>query len=129
MEDYFCPLCKQEVSKQLFEKITGIWQEKEKHLRDLKQKEKVLLQKEKELLIKVESEKKKFVEEVKKKHTKEMEKKTNEFRLILDKEKKQIIKEKEKIKLSINSVMLCYMPKEVYMILIKKLYQMPKRLK
>ncbi len=98
MEDYFCPLCKQEVSKQLFEKITGIWQEKEKHLRDLKQKEKVLLQKEKELLIKVESEKKKFVEEVKKKHTKEMEKKTNEFRLILDKEKKQIIKEKEKIK-------------------------------
>jgi hypothetical protein len=32
MAKYYCPLCKQEVSKTLYEKITGIWQEKEKKL-------------------------------------------------------------------------------------------------
>jgi uncharacterized radical SAM superfamily Fe-S cluster-containing enzyme len=36
---YYCPLCKQEVSAVLYEKITGVWVEKERRLADLKNKE------------------------------------------------------------------------------------------
>jgi hypothetical protein len=36
MSKYQCPLCKQEVSKALYEKITGIWQEKERQMANLK---------------------------------------------------------------------------------------------
>jgi len=32
MEQFLCPLCKQEVTKTVFEKITGVWHEKEKRL-------------------------------------------------------------------------------------------------
>lgn len=42
MESYICPLCKQEVSKSIFEKITGIWDEKEKRLQAIKNKERDL---------------------------------------------------------------------------------------
>lgn len=49
MSKYQCPLCKQEVSKALYEKITGIWQEKERKLHELKQKERELARKEKNL--------------------------------------------------------------------------------
>lgn len=42
MESYLCPLCRQEVSKSIFEKITGIWDEKEKRLQAIKNKEKDL---------------------------------------------------------------------------------------
>ena len=34
-----CPLCNQPVSKSLYEKITGIWADKEKKMKALKQKE------------------------------------------------------------------------------------------
>jgi len=40
-----CPLCKQEVSKALYERITGIWSAKEKALRDLSEKEKQIARK------------------------------------------------------------------------------------
>lgn len=42
---YKCPLCEQEVSKSLYEKITGIWSAKEKALKDLKEKEKQIAKK------------------------------------------------------------------------------------
>jgi len=41
-----CPLCKQKVSKNLYDKITGVWKEKERRLADLKMKEKQLIEKE-----------------------------------------------------------------------------------
>lgn len=42
---YNCPLCKQEVTKELYEKITGLWSAKEKALKDLKEKEKQIARK------------------------------------------------------------------------------------
>ena len=50
MEQFFCPLCNQEVTRIVFEQITGVWQEKEKRLAALKMKEKALLQREQRLL-------------------------------------------------------------------------------
>jgi len=40
-----CPLCKQQVSKALYEKITGIWSAKEKALKDLREKEEQIARK------------------------------------------------------------------------------------
>lgn len=60
MSSYLCPLCKQEVSKMLFEKITGVWDEKEKRLQALKNKEKELKQREQNLLKKFDEDKKKL---------------------------------------------------------------------
>ncbi len=66
MPQYFCPLCKQPVEKKLYEKITGIWREKEKVLSQLKSKEKALLAKEKQMKQLLEAEKKKLAAQVKK---------------------------------------------------------------
>lgn len=53
-----CPLCKQEVSKSLYEKITGIWADKENKMKELKQKEIALKKKEELLKAKFDKEKK-----------------------------------------------------------------------
>ncbi len=58
MSRFECPLCHQAVSQSLYEKITGIWKEKEKKLEELKQKEQNLVKKEKKLKEKIEKEKK-----------------------------------------------------------------------
>lgn len=58
MSRFECPLCHQAVSQSLYEKITGIWKEKEKKLEELKQKEQNLVKKEKLLKEKIEKEKK-----------------------------------------------------------------------
>ena len=60
MEAYVCPLCKQEVSKAIFEKITGIWDEKEKRLEALRRKERDLKKREQALLKKFDNEKRKL---------------------------------------------------------------------
>jgi len=72
MSENFCPLCKQVVSKALYEKITGVWQEKEKRLADLKIKERQLLQREKQMQIRFEQEKKKIVGREQEKFKKEL---------------------------------------------------------
>jgi hypothetical protein len=43
MAEYRCPLCKQTVSQQLYEQITGVWKEKEARLAALREQEKKLL--------------------------------------------------------------------------------------
>ena len=43
-----CPLCNQPVSDQLFEKITGIWREREKQERELLERKKEFLKQQKE---------------------------------------------------------------------------------
>ena len=70
----YCPLCEQEVSKALYEKITGIWKEKEKHLAVLKKKEKQLEQREKKLLKQHKDEKKEILAKEREKSEKELQK-------------------------------------------------------
>ncbi len=42
MQDFRCPLCKQQVSQKLYDEITGLWKEKEKQLKALNLREKQL---------------------------------------------------------------------------------------
>jgi len=97
MSQYFCPLCKQEVTKALYEKITGVWQEKEKKLADLKVKEKQLLQREKNMQAKFEAEKKKITEQEKSKLKKQLAIQQQSFQKVLQKERDSIAKEKQSI--------------------------------
>ncbi len=60
MEAYLCPLCKQQVSQAIFEKITGIWDEKEKRLKVLRKKEADLKKREQDLIKKFNDDKKKL---------------------------------------------------------------------
>ncbi|HJP18732.1 MAG TPA: DUF2130 domain-containing protein [Nitrospinota bacterium] len=92
-----CPLCKQEVSKSLYEKITGVWEEKEKRLADLKNKEKKLLQREKSMKIKFEEEKKKITAKEQAKLKKEIDTQKKNFQAELKKEKEAIRKREDKI--------------------------------
>jgi hypothetical protein len=84
MSKYQCPLCKQEVSKALYEKITGIWQDKEKQMANLREKEKSLKAKEQKMLVQFQAEKKRIVNQEKTK-----------FQKLLSTHKKQILKERE----------------------------------
>jgi hypothetical protein len=98
MGAYFCPLCKQEVSKTLYEKITGVWQEKEKKLAVLKNKEKQLKEREKNMKVKFDQEKKKLIAKEQKKYKKEIISQKKEFKELINKEKKAIKEKKEEIK-------------------------------
>lgn len=48
MEEFHCPLCKQEVSRLLFEKITGIWKERKVAEEKLKEQEKKFFEQQKQ---------------------------------------------------------------------------------
>lgn len=105
MPKYNCPLCKQEVSKKLYEEITGIWQEREKRLKALKEKEKKLEKEAKERKVKFEAEKKKILakhqKEIKKQRStqkKEYDQKIKEQKIQL-KEKREAIERKFQKKL------------------------------
>jgi len=97
MDKYFCPLCKQEVSRTLYEKITGVWLEKEQRLKDLRDKEKKLLQREKEMRLKFENEKGKIIETEKQKLKAELIKKTIEWDKTLKREREALQKKKEAV--------------------------------
>jgi len=56
MASYNCPLCGQVVTRNLYEKITGIWKEKEELMTSLKEKEKKLFSKEKAMEERLEKE-------------------------------------------------------------------------
>ena len=94
MSKYACPLCGQDVTKSIYEKITGIWQEKEKQMQALKTKEKALKEKEKKLLEKFALEKQKIINSEKSK----FEKKFKEQHNLLKKERESIKQEKKKLK-------------------------------
>jgi len=97
MPKYNCPLCKQEVSKKLYEEITGIWKEKEIKLKELKEKEKKLKNEAKKMKDKYETNKKLMME----KHQKEMQKQLlsqkKQYDQKIKEQKKQLKEEKEAI--------------------------------
>lgn len=97
MEQFHCPLCKQEVTKIVFEKITGVWEEKEKRLATLKNKEKALLQREKKLLDKFKKERKTITEKAQAKFDVELRKKITELNKTVRIEKLALQKERRKI--------------------------------
>lgn len=100
MSEYYCPLCKQEVSRSLYEKITGVWQEKEKRLASLKQKEKQLLQREKKQKEAFDKEKKKIVAREQKKQKKELKAKEKSFKELISKEQTKIKEQKKTLEKS-----------------------------
>jgi hypothetical protein len=65
MAEFKCPLCKQTVSEELFERITGIWRERRIAEKKLKEQGKELLKQQKELKNKFEVERKKLKSEQK----------------------------------------------------------------
>ncbi|TBR17230.1 DUF2130 domain-containing protein [bacterium] len=65
MTEFKCPLCKQTVSEELFERITGIWRERRVAEKKFKEQEKELLKQQKELKNKLETERKKLKSEQK----------------------------------------------------------------
>ncbi len=97
MEQFFCPLCRQTVTKIVFEKITGVWEEKEKRLASLKNKEKALLQREQKLLENFNKERKLIAEKANAKFQAELNKKTIEFNKSIQKEKLVLRQERNKI--------------------------------
>lgn len=94
MEAYLCPLCKQEVSKTIFEKITGIWDEKEKRLEALRKKERDLKKREQNLVKKFENEKKKLTARMDAKFRATLDAKINAVQKAAQKEQEKLKKEK-----------------------------------
>ena len=94
MESYLCPLCKQEVSKSIFEKITGIWDEKEKRLQAIKNKEKELKKWEQSLIKKFEDDKKKLTARMDAKFKASLDLKIKAVQKSAQKEQEKLKKEK-----------------------------------
>lgn len=94
MESYLCPLCKQEVSRSIFEKITGIWQEKEKRLLALKNKEMELKKREQNLLKKFDEDKKKLAVSMDAKFKASLDLKIKAVQRSAQKEQEKLKKEK-----------------------------------
>lgn len=65
MTKHYCPLCKQEVSEEIFEKITGIWKQRKIAEKRFKEKEKELLEQKKKAQKQLETERKKMKAEQK----------------------------------------------------------------
>ncbi len=129
IESSKCPLCNQPVSKVLYEKITGIWQAKEKSLKQLREKEKQLKEKEKKIIEKFNKEKKEILNKTNAEFQSKLSKEKKIFEAMLSKEKLKIKKEKEAIeknfqkKLSLETDRLLKIEKEKQqktLILLKK---------
>ncbi len=97
MESYLCPLCKQEVSRSIFEKITGVWQEKEKRLLALKNKEMELKKREQNLLKKFDEDKKKLTASMDAKFKASLDLKIKAVQKSAQKEQEKLKKEKAAI--------------------------------
>lgn len=80
MSNYTCPLCNQTVTKSLYERITGVWKEKEKRLADLKRKEAELHKRENDLKQNFEKKRKSLVSEQKKAIAKSLQAQKKEFK-------------------------------------------------
>ncbi len=98
MAEYKCPLCEQSVSKQLYEKITGIWKEKEQQMKALEQKEKDLEKKAKENRVKFEKEKEKLKKASDQKIKKQLMTQKKQFDEKIKQQKEQIKIQKEAVK-------------------------------
>jgi len=98
MEQFYCPLCKQEVTRAVFERITGIWQEKEKRLSALRARERALQQREEKLSRRFAEEKKRIagrarlhLREALAKKTKAYSESLRRQRLVLSRERASIL--------------------------------------
>jgi len=100
MSQFYCPLCKQEVTKTLYEKITGIWKEKEQKLAVLKRKEQELRKKELKLKEQFEVEKKKLIEKEQTKMKKELDVQQKFFLLKIKRERDDLKKKQNDIRKS-----------------------------
>jgi len=79
MSDFKCPLCKQSVSKELFEKITGIWRERRAAEKRFKEQEKDLVRQKKEVQKQLITEKKRLKIEQKNIIVQELTEKTKKY--------------------------------------------------
>ena len=91
MSQLVCPLCKQPVSKSLYDKITGIWSEKQKQEKELREKKLVLKKKELELRRNYLEKEKKLRSELKEKSRKEYERKASTLKNQISKLNNKII--------------------------------------
>ncbi len=91
MPVFNCPLCKQTVSQKLYEQITGLWEEKQKQLKDL-------VKRENELKKKAEADKKKYSDEKKKLTKTHQESLKNQLNLQEKKLNKKLIIQEQKLK-------------------------------
>ena len=94
MSVYNCPLCEQEVSRSIYERITGVWKEKERRLEELKLKEKKIVEREKKLLDDLKEEKKKFIASERSKRARELSAQKLSYEQIINKEKEAVKREK-----------------------------------
>ncbi|MDP3143511.1 MAG: DUF2130 domain-containing protein [Candidatus Omnitrophota bacterium] len=85
MAEFKCPLCKQTVSEELFERITGIWRERRAAEKKFKEQEKELLKQQKELKNKLEAERKKLKAEQKTVIEQKLAEKSKKFNIQLQK--------------------------------------------
>ena len=112
MSKFECPLCHQAVSQALYEKITGVWKEKEKKLLELKQKEQNLVKKEKLLKEKIAKEKKIMSEKFAATLNAERTKLQKEIRQIHNKFKNRLAKE---VNSALKSQSMEFKSKEIYL--------------
>jgi len=94
MAEFKCPLCKQDVTRELFEKITGIWKERKVAEKRFKEQEKEFIRKRKEAQKQLEAERKKMKAEQKAKIEEKIAEKVKKY----DSKLKKIESEKAKIK-------------------------------
>jgi len=97
MSQYFCPLCKQNVSQALYDRITGVWEEKEKRLAVLREREKRLLDKEKNMRKQFLDDTKRIAEAEKKRYGTQLEKREAEWARAREKERLAMKKKVEAI--------------------------------
>ena len=97
MEQFYCPLCKQEVTRVVFEKITGIWQEKERRLSALKVKERALEERKAKLLKRFAREKKQIADRAQLKLRQTLARKTRAYNESIRQQKLMLSKERTRI--------------------------------
>jgi len=98
MAEYYCPLCEQPVSKELYEKITGIWKAKEQKLAELRKKEQELREREKSLKESYKKATKRMEEKYAEEINRKLKLREQQYKSKLIDEKEKIEKEKERIK-------------------------------
>ncbi|NWG03568.1 MAG: DUF2130 domain-containing protein [Syntrophaceae bacterium] len=98
MSEYRCPLCDQPVSKELYEKITGIWKEKEQKLADLRKKEQQLREREKSLKESYQKKERNMHEKFTEETDRKLKLQERQYKSKLLAMKERIDREREKIK-------------------------------
>jgi hypothetical protein len=94
---YRCPLCNQEVGKHVYEKITGLWKERERVEIELKEKQEKLIEREKKLRESFAEQKKNIVAQERKKLQVRLTEQKQELLASVREEKKALKAERQKL--------------------------------